>query len=63
MDSQTYQEIERQVLEMVGFCNECHHPCHCSEEKELHADEYGVCTCENCKCKDSKIDEAKEDEV
>ena len=48
---------------LVAFCNECHHPCHCSEEKGLQADVDGVCTCENCKCKDSKIDEAKEDDV
>ena len=39
----------------MGFCNECHHPCHCGEEKDLHADEYGVCSCEGCECKDSKI--------
>ncbi len=30
-------------------CKKCHHPCHCQED--LHADEYGVCTCENCDCK------------
>ena len=29
-------------------CSKCNHECHCSEE--LHADEYGVCTCENCEC-------------
>ena len=29
-------------------CKDCHHRCHCDEE--LHADEYGVCTCERCKC-------------
>ena len=43
------------------FCNECHHPCHCGEDNELHADEYGVCTCEGCKCKDSKIEKKNED--
>ena len=43
------------------FCNECHHPCHCGEDNELHADEYGVCTCEGCKCKDSKIEKKDED--
>ena len=31
-------------------CKECFHPCHCGEEKDLHSDEYGVCTCEECKC-------------
>ena len=29
-------------------CKNCHHECHC--DKGLHADEYGLCTCEECKC-------------
>jgi len=29
-------------------CKKCHHNCHCNHE--FHADEYGVCTCETCKC-------------
>ena len=29
-------------------CKNCHHDCHCNEE--LHADEYGVCVCDDCKC-------------
>ena len=29
-------------------CKSCHHKCHCKEP--FHADEYGVCTCEACKC-------------
>ena len=29
-------------------CQKCHHKCHCKDE--LHADEYGLCTCDNCKC-------------
>ena len=29
-------------------CKSCHHKCHCKDE--LHADEYGLCTCEFCKC-------------
>ena len=29
-------------------CKNCHHKCHCKDE--LHADEYGLCTCEFCKC-------------
>ena len=33
----------------MSKCSKCHHDCHCSEE--LHADEYGVCTCDDCKCK------------
>ena len=35
----------------MSSCNTCFHPCHCGEENDLHADEYGVCTCEECKCK------------
>jgi len=33
-------------------CKNCHCDCHCSGD--LHADEYGVCTCENCTCKETK---------
>ena len=29
-------------------CQKCHHKCHCKDK--LHADEYGLCTCDNCKC-------------
>ena len=29
-------------------CKKCHHKCNCSGE--LHADEYGLCACDNCKC-------------
>ena len=29
-------------------CSNCHHDCHC--DGDLHADEYGVCTCEDCRC-------------
>ena len=29
-------------------CKKCYHDCHCNEE--LHADEYGLCTCEKCMC-------------
>ena len=47
----------------VGFCNECNHPCHCGEEKDLHADEYGVCSCEGCECKDSKIVKKEKNEI
>ncbi len=35
----------------MSFCKTCHHPCHCGEDETLHADEYGVCTCEGCQCK------------
>jgi len=30
-------------------CKKCNHDCHCVED--LHADEYGVCTCDKCECK------------
>jgi hypothetical protein len=29
-------------------CKKCYHPCHC--EDGIHADEYGMCVCDNCKC-------------
>ena len=29
-------------------CIKCNHECHCV--MELHADEYGICTCEHCEC-------------
>ncbi len=30
-------------------CKKCYHDCHC--DGDLHADEYGICTCDDCKCK------------
>ena len=33
-------------------CSSCHHDCHC--DGDLHSDEYGVCTCEDCKCQQQK---------
>ena len=30
-------------------CKKCNHDCHCNGD--LHADEYGLCVCENCQCK------------
>ncbi len=35
-------------MEETKTCKDCHHKCHCDEG--LHADEYGLCTCEECKC-------------
>ena len=32
----------------MSKCKNCHCDCHCSGD--LHADDYGVCTCDNCKC-------------
>ena len=39
-------------------CKKCNHPCHCKDN--LHADEYGICTCEECKC--GKKQEKKNDD-
>ena len=30
-------------------CKKCNHDCHCNGD--LHADEYGLCVCEDCQCK------------
>ena len=38
---------------MYTKCDNCHHECHCKQE--LHADEYGLCTCDNCECEDDRI--------
>tara|TARA_R100000734_G_scaffold3164_1_gene2985 strand:+ start:690 stop:836 length:147 start_codon:yes stop_codon:yes gene_type:complete len=35
-----------------NICKKCYHDCHC--DGDLHADEYGICTCENCKCEPDK---------
>ena len=35
----------------MSECKKCFHPCHCAEDKDLHADIYGVCACEKCDCK------------
>ena len=45
----------------VDKCTNCHHDCHC--EEELHADEYGVCTCEYCNCKTKADNKTWENEV
>ena len=34
------------TLTTVAKCDICHHDCHCNDG--LHADEYGICTCEKC---------------
>ena len=36
---------------MTKKCEHCNHECHC--EEQLHADEYGLCTCEDCGCKNN----------
>jgi hypothetical protein len=32
----------------MAKCKKCYHACHC--EDGLHADEFGMCVCDNCKC-------------
>ena len=37
------------ILDIPAECTSCHHECHCDEIAiGLHADEYGICTCEKC---------------
>ncbi len=46
---------------LMTKCKKCYHDCHC--DGELHADEYGLCTCEDCACKrtyDKKQDHAND---
>ena len=54
----------------MNKCKNCHCNCHC--DGDLHADDYGVCTCDNCKCngkrtykyaKDHGLDMSLENEV
>ena len=33
----------------MAKCKKCYCNCHC--DGELHADDYGVCTCDDCTCK------------
>ena len=37
---------------MTKRCKNCNCKCHC--DGDLLADVYGVCTCENCKCREVK---------
>ena len=42
-------EIEKKAMATeTKTCKNCYHECHC--DGDLHADEYGVCVCEECKC-------------
>jgi len=47
----------------MSFCSVCFHPCHCGEEKKIHSEEYGVCTCNGCECKNNSVDKTYENEV
>ena len=46
-DINRYMSEQPYILTEVAECTSCHHECHCDED--LHADEYGLCTCEECK--------------
>jgi hypothetical protein len=37
---------------MIKKCKNCNCDCHC--DGDLHADVYGVCTCDDCKCREVK---------
>jgi len=39
---------------MTMKCKNCNCDCHC--DNELHSDVYGVCACENCKCREVKTE-------
>jgi len=43
------------LLTQVAECTSCHHECHCDDG--LHADEYGICTCDVCKHTENYEDE------
>ena len=36
----------------MATCGKCYHACHC--EDGFHADEYGLCVCDNCQCKNKR---------
>ena len=36
----------------MSKCKNCNCNCHC--DGDLHADDYGVCTCDNCKCNNKR---------
>ena len=41
-------KVTRSTITENVVCTNCHHDCHCKDD--LHSDEYGICTCEDCKC-------------
>ena len=43
----------------MNKCKNCHCNCHC--DGDLHADDYGVCTCDNCKCNGKRTYKYKKD--
>ena len=41
------EDTKSTITEKI-VCFKCHHDCHCNGD--LHSDEYGICTCEDCGC-------------
>ena len=43
-------QIDKNDIMNNAECKHCFHECHCDEIAiGLHADEYGICTCDDCK--------------
>ena len=38
---------------VIEKCTDCNCNCHCNNKG--HSDLYGVCPCENCKCKEKEV--------
>ena len=49
IETRIINEDTKSTITEDVVCSKCHHDCHC--EGDLHADEYGVCTCEDCNCR------------
>ena len=47
--------LRRKMAKMK--CKNCNCDCHC--EGDLHSDVYGVCACDNCKCRPVKEAESE----
>ena len=43
----------------MATCGKCYHKCHC--EDGLHADEYGLCVCDTCRCGNKRTYKNKKD--
>ena len=52
IETRIINEDTKSTITEDVVCSECHHDCHC--DGDLHADEYGVCTCEDCRCSTKK---------
>jgi hypothetical protein len=47
----------RKKMKTKMKCKNCNCDCHCNGD--LHADVYGICTCDNCKCRPVKETKAE----